>query len=309
MIINTGQRTDIPAFYAEWLSVRLREGFVCVRNPFQPKQVTRYILHPDLVDLIGFCTKDPSPMFPHMDMLRDYGQFWHVTITPYGRDIEPHTPPKRTVLAAFRTLSGIIGPDRIAWRYDPVLIHGRYSIDLHLRAFRAMADELAGFTRIAVVSFIDLYPKVLRNFPGLREVPQAEQRHLVRSFSDIAAERGMTLKTCAEGKAPERFGADCSGCMTIPMYEKALGRKLIVPAYAPARRQCSCYLGCDIGAYSSCLHLCRYCYANSNAAAAMLNHRRHDPASPFLIGGAMPGDTVHDAAQKSWIDPRLPIMI
>ena len=29
MILNTGQRTDIPAFYAEWFANRLKEGFVC----------------------------------------------------------------------------------------------------------------------------------------------------------------------------------------------------------------------------------------------------------------------------------------
>ena len=94
MIINTGQRTDIPAFYSEWFCNRLREGFVLVRNPYDPHSVTRYRLSPDVVDAIGLCTKDPSPMLEHMDLLRPYGQFWYVTITPYGRDIEPHVPGK-----------------------------------------------------------------------------------------------------------------------------------------------------------------------------------------------------------------------
>ena len=81
MIINTGQRTDIPAFYAEWFANRLKAGFVCVRNPFNPNQVSRYRLDPSIVDVIGFCTKNPAPMFPHMDLLRDYGQYWFVSIT------------------------------------------------------------------------------------------------------------------------------------------------------------------------------------------------------------------------------------
>ncbi len=33
MIINTGQRTDIPAFYSEWFYRRIQEGYVYVRNP------------------------------------------------------------------------------------------------------------------------------------------------------------------------------------------------------------------------------------------------------------------------------------
>ncbi len=68
MIINTGQRTDIPAFYAEWFANRLKAGFVLVRNPYNPVSVTRYRLSPDVVDLIGFCTKNPAPMLPRMDV-------------------------------------------------------------------------------------------------------------------------------------------------------------------------------------------------------------------------------------------------
>ena len=56
MIINTGQRTDIPAFYAEWFANRLREGFVCVRNPYDPRQVSRYLLLQFVISLAtGVC--------------------------------------------------------------------------------------------------------------------------------------------------------------------------------------------------------------------------------------------------------------
>ena len=48
MIINPGQRTDIPAFYADWFANRLREGFVLVRNPYNPQSVTHYRLTPDV---------------------------------------------------------------------------------------------------------------------------------------------------------------------------------------------------------------------------------------------------------------------
>jgi len=75
LIINTGQRTDIPAFYAEWFANRLKEGFVCVRNPYNPIQVSRYLLDPSVVDVIGFCTKNPAPMFPYMELLKAYGHF------------------------------------------------------------------------------------------------------------------------------------------------------------------------------------------------------------------------------------------
>ena len=62
MIIQTGIRTDIPAFYSQWFMNRIKEGYVLVRNPYNERQVTRYRLTPDVVDLIAFCTKNPAPM-------------------------------------------------------------------------------------------------------------------------------------------------------------------------------------------------------------------------------------------------------
>ena len=108
MIIQTGMRTDIPAFYSRWLLNRLKEGTVLVRNPYDPQSVTRYRLDPKVVDLIAFCSKNPAPMLPHMDALKDYGQYWFVTITPYGRDIEPNVPDKEKVMEDFKRLSDVV---------------------------------------------------------------------------------------------------------------------------------------------------------------------------------------------------------
>lgn len=305
MIINTGMRTDIPAFYSEWFLRRLEEGSVCVRNPFDEHQVTRYRLTPDVVDLIGFCTKDPGPLLPHLDALAPYGQYWFVTITPYGREIEPNVPEKEQVIRDFQTLSRVLGPDSVGWRYDPVFLDVVYTPKRHLRDFRQIASALSGYTKTCVISFIDLYPKVGRNFPQARTVPEGEKLELGRAFVEIAGEYGMTVKPCAEGDALAAYGADCSGCMTMETYETALHAKLHAPKRQGARKECACYLSCDIGAYNTCGHLCRYCYANYSEGAVRANMARHDPASPFLVGGPEPGDRVHDAAQESWRDGQL----
>lgn len=89
MILQTGLRTDISAFYSRWFENRLQAGFVCVRNPCNPVSVTRYRLAPEVVDLIGFCTKNPAPMFSYMNLLAPYGQYWFVTIMPYGFPRKP----------------------------------------------------------------------------------------------------------------------------------------------------------------------------------------------------------------------------
>lgn len=303
MIINTGQRTDIPAFFSQWFANRLKAGFVLVRNPYNPKSVIRYRLTPDVVDLVGFCTKNPAPMLPYMDLLEPFGQWWYVTITPYGKDIEPNVPDKLKVLESFRQLSEIIGADRMGWRYDPIFISEEWPAERHIKAFEYMARTLEGYTHTAVISFIDLYEKTRKNFPEVQGVPDDERLRLGKAFVEIASRYGMTVRPCAEGTALARFGADCSGCMTVAMYEKALRKNLIVPRFAPARKECACYLGCDIGAYNTCGHLCRYCYANYDAAAVRHNMKLHDPESPLLIGHLLPDDEVRDAVQESWIDP------
>ena len=305
MIINTGQRTDIPAFYAEWFANRLREGFVCVRNPYNPVQVSRYRLHPDVVDVIGFCTKNPAPMFLYMDLIKDYGQYWFVTITPYGKDIEPNVPDKHKLLSDFQKLSGLVGVPSIGWRYDPIFISDRYTEEYHLHAFEQIASALDGYTKTVVISFIDLYPKVKRNFPEAKEVTKQQRIRLGRSFVEIAASHGMTVKPCAEGTELAAYGADCSGCMTIKTYEEAIGKRLIAPKKKGARAECACYLACDIGAYNTCRHLCRYCYANAENAKVIKLSKQHDVNSPFLIGNYREGDKIHDVPQKSWIETQM----
>lgn len=302
MIINTGQRTDIPAFYSDWFANRLKEGFVCVRNPYNPDQVSRYRLDPSVVDCIGFCTKNPAPMFKYMDLLKDYGQYWFVTITPYARDVEPNVKDKHQVLDDFKKLSGIVGVNSIGWRFDPIFITEKYSEEYHLRAFEKMATELDGYTKTAVISFIDLYPKVKRNFPEAREVTKEQRLALGKEMVKIASAHGMVLKPCAEGDDLARFGADCGGCMRITDYEKAIDKRLNAPKRKGARAECACYLSCDIGAYNTCKHLCKYCYANAEPARVLAESRRNDPKSPFLIGNYENGDQIHDVPQKSWID-------
>lgn len=305
MIINTGQRTDIPAFYSKWFCNRLKEGIVCVRNPFNPVQVSRYRLNPDVVDVIGFCTKNPAPMLDHMDLLSDYGQYWFVTITPYGRDIEPNVPEWQKVVLDFQKLSRVVGIHSTGWRYDPIFLSDRYTHDYHIRFFSKIAEELEGYTETAVISFLDIYQKVTRNFPQGRQVPMSEKISLGAEMTEIARKHGMTLKPCAEGNFLAQYGADCSGCMTVETYEKAIGSRLQVPNKKPNRESCACYLACDIGAYDTCMHLCRYCYANSSPEQVRINIALHNPDSPFLIGNYRKEDMVHDVKQSSWIDNQL----
>ena len=106
MIISASRRTDLPAWYAEWLCRRFKEGTVLVRNPVNFHQVSRISLSPDTVDGIVFWTKNPAPLEKRLDLFSGYPYYFQFTLTPYGRDIEPHLPGKEDVLIPlFRRLA------------------------------------------------------------------------------------------------------------------------------------------------------------------------------------------------------------
>lgn len=308
MILNTGSRTDIPAYYGKWFYNRVREGYVLVRNPYFPAQVTKYLLRPEVVDVMVFCTKNPEPMMNNdefKNLISTFDIFWFVTITPYGKDIEPFVPPKEQAIQSFQTLSALVGKQRISWRYDPVFITDKYSVKEHIKQFRAMAGALADDTSQCVVSFIDLYEKTKKNFRGIRSVTAEEQEQLITAFAEIAGKFGMQIHLCCENVRLVQSNVDADGCMSKTVLENALGCKLEVPHKQAARKECDCLLGADIGAYNTCGHGCLYCYANYDMATVAANRMNHNPSSPFLIGGARAEDIVKNAVQKSWKNGQL----
>jgi DNA repair photolyase len=244
-------------------------------------------------------------MLKYLDLLKPYGMYWYVTITGYGRDIEPNVPDIQDVAETFKRLSEFAGVDSMGWRYDPIFLDDKYTKDYHLEKFEEIASALDGYTQTAVISFIDIYQKVKKNFPEAKPLEKADRMYLGEKMALIAKDHGMTLRPCAEGNELEVFGADCSGCMTQAMYEKAVHNSMNFPKVKNARASCACYLANDIGMYNTCLHMCRYCYANYDAKTVMDNNENHDPLSPLLIGHVRPEDEIHQAEQKSWIDGQL----
>ena len=300
MIINTGCRTDIPAFYAKWFMNRIREGYVLVRNPYNPNQVTKYNLLPEVVDCLAFCTKNPEPMLTYLDELDIYKQYWFVTITLYGKDIEPNVPDKKKVMESFKKLSNHIGVDSIGWRYDPIFIGGGFDVNKHITCFGNMAKELKGYTHNCTISFLDVYEKVKRNAPNINPPTKEEQIEIAKAFSRIGKENDMVIHACCEKTYLSQYGLQCNGCMSQEIVEKAINNTLQPPKRKNLRQGCNCLMGNDIGAYNTCGHLCKYCYANANKQFVIENMKKHDDNSPFLIGRSKPGDKITEAKQKSW---------
>ena len=301
MILNTGLRTDIPGFFSEWFYNRIEDGFVYVRNPYAKNQIYSYRLDPELIDCIIFCTKNPKPMFENLEKIDKFNQYWHITITPYEKEIEPNVPPINDVLESFKYLSKKLGKENVTLRYDPIFINEKYTLEKHIESFEYIINSLSGYTTEAIISFIDLYEKTKRNFPKAREVTKDERLKLGKEFAQIGKKNNIIIKTCVEGTELDKFGIDSSGCMTKEVIERAINKNLNVPKQKARNGECYCLLNNDIGEYNTCDHGCLYCYANSNKRLVKRNLKLHDPKSPILIGEIKEDDIIKEMNQKSLI--------
>ena len=294
MIISASRRTDIPSQFSEWFYNRIRAGFALVRNPFDRFQVSRVSLSPDVVDAIVFWTKNPAPMLVRLGELKDYMYYFQFTITPYGGDVEPNLPYKEDeILPTFKKLSDTIGPDRVIWRYDPILVNQKYPLDFHIGAFGRMAHELRGYTKRATISFIDVgYRMVKRNMKELKSIPPEMQIELAPELAKIAHGNSLAIDTCAEKIDLQRFGVENARCIDDRLLERLLKRSLHLGKDKAQRKDCGCASSVDIGAYDTCKNGCLYCYANLRHNKLDENAAKHDPLSPLMLGDVCDGDRV-----------------
>ena len=228
MIISVSRRTDIPAFYADWFFRRLREGFVLVRNPGNPHQVSRVPLTPDAVEGFVFWTKNPAPMLKGLPLLKNRAYYVQFTLNAYGRDVERYVPSKRDVIIpVFRELAGRIGRERVIWRYDPVFFSRTYTFEYHVRFFDRLAGLLAPFTERCIISFLDLYRNTRKGMAplGLIDVSPERQEALAAVLADIARSRGLRLETCAETMDLSRYGIGHGKCVDAALLGVSAGAK------------------------------------------------------------------------------------
>lgn len=290
MILNVSGRTDIVAFYSKWFLNRLKEGYVDVRNPFNPNLVSRIDF--DDVDLILFCTKNPIPI---VDKLGDIKipYIFHVTITPYKDDIEPNLPSKSKIIEAVKKISTRVGIDNIYVRYDPIFISEKYNIEYHIKAFTKLCSLLKGYVKTIIVSFIDNYKNVRKNLPYLkyRSFTEEDYKLIGENFSKIAKDNNMVIQTCFEERNLTEYGFIKGECMSKELAFKLTG-KTYKKWQARKGNACNCVELVDIGVYNSCNHLCKYCYANYDESKVKENINNHDINSSLLIGHINSNDII-----------------
>ena len=302
MIVNTGGRTDTVQYFSEWLLRRFEEGYALSRNPLFPHKVSRLELSPDVVDCVVFCSKNYRPILPRLREITDrFNSYCYYTITAYGHDVEPGVPPIDESMQTLIELAGIVGPQRVAWRYDPVLLTKTYTVERHLETFDHMARTLAPHIDRCIFSFVEIYEKVKFNMPELVMLTEESMDELARGMGEIAAQYGIYLQTCGTDGDFSRYGIHPSGCMTLDILGAANGVEFRTLKHKGMRHGCHCMEARDIGAYDTCPNGCKYCYANKDPRKAAENFKLHDPASLLLLGSLGPDDEVTQATQKSFL--------
>jgi len=308
MIISASRRTDIPSYYAGWLYNRIQEGYVLVRNPMNIHQISIINLEPENIDGIVFWTKDPTPMLSRLEELNKYIYYFQFTLNPYGDDVEPALPSKRNVIIpCFIELSNRIGADRVIWRYDPILLNKKYTVEKHISYFEMLAKLLKGYTKKCVISFVDMYRNTANNVKelGLETIKNEDMLILAEGFSKIAKQYGIELCTCSELIELSKYEIYHANCIDKKLFECLGNCPLKVGKDQNQRKECGCVTSIDIGAYNSCKNLCKYCYANFNTNIVNKNYQLHNPASPLLFGEVGEEDKITERKMKSFRDEQM----
>ena len=288
MIISASRRTDIPSYYGKWFMKRIREGCCQVRNPYNAAQLSQISLLPQDVDLFVFWTRDAAPFMEYLPELdgRGYRYCFLYTHVQYPPVLEPAPEPLTLKIDRFAALAETIGPEKLAWRYDPIVLSAETGYEYHLEMFSRIAGGLKGASSRVIISFLDLYRKVKRRFEGLgerfpdlwdpaEEVMTPAFSDMMQGISGAARRAGMEVQSCAERIDLSPWGIGRGKCIDERQIRSLFGLSL-APKKDPGQRQlCGCIPSRDIGAYDTCPRGCLYCYANRRYAAV-------DEDAPFL---------------------------
>lgn len=299
MIISASRRTDIPALYGQWFLERLGAGEVLVPDLYRAGGGMRVLFSPQAVDCIVFWTKNPLPLLPLLDRIEALGYcryYFSYTITAFGPELEPGLPPLAERLAGFQALSRRLGPGRVDWRFDPIILDGARTPRWYGGRFAALCRELAPYTRRCILSFADPYPHLRGLISG---AGRSQMEETAARLAEAAQKHGLPLSTCGEEGDFSPWGIGHGACISQGRVEEAAGYPVKVKPHKGQRGACQCVESVDVGIYNTCVNGCAYCYATKSAVAAQKRFASHDPRSPLLAGWPQPGQVWREKRGQS----------
>ncbi len=291
MIISASRRTDIPAFYSSWFMDKINRSYCVVSNPFNPRQVKRVSLKKEDVDLFVFWTKNPDPLIPHLEKLDRIGfnYYFLFTLNPYSEEIEPGLESVEKRIEVFQELSRLIGPGKVIWRYDPIILTRGMDLFYHREQFDFLSSALKGATRRVIISFYSSYrsgDKRLKKagmdifFP---ENWEKKRKEFLHDLAKIARQKGMVVQGCAQ-KDLEGTGIGRGKCIDNDFIEETFGLSFQAKKDTGQRPGCGCIPSQDIGSYDTCLHGCLYCYGWGSKKRVEGNFSHYNYEFPSLAG-------------------------
>ena len=305
MIINVGGRTDIVNYYTPWLLNRLSEGYAYSRNPFARENVYKLSLKPEDVDCLLFCSKNYQPILKHIGGIDEkYNILCNYTITAYGKDIEPKVPSINQSIKTLERLSDIVGVNKILWRYDPILLTEKYTVEKHLETFEYMAEKISSLVYRCIFSFVDMYKKVEENMPEIIPLAEEDKVKLLKGIGEISERYNLYTQSCATNESYEKYNIHSAGCTTREILEHAHNVVYKNVKGTGIRENCHCIPSRDIGAYNSCLSECKYCYANRKPDMPKNIIKLHDEKSLLLLGHLKEKDKLIDTEVITYTEPK-----
>ncbi|UUX52156.1 DUF1848 domain-containing protein [Nisaea acidiphila] len=290
MIISASYRTDIPAFYSDWLQARIAAGSAVVRNPYGGKP-SRVSLRPEDVDGYVFWTRNARPAHGIFDALAAAGIPFVIqyTVTGYPKALEQSVPPLKAAIGDIVALSQRFGPRAVVWRYDPVFWSSLTPPDFHREQVAGLTKALRGCVDEATFSAAHIYRKSRRNteesarHSGFtwRDPGPEEKAALLAELGAIAADAGLKPTLCCQ---TDLLGGalEPARCIDAERLADIAGRPFKARQKGN-RPGCLCAESRDIGSYDSCPHGCVYCYAVERRERAKTALKRHDPAGEALL--------------------------
>jgi len=181
LIVSVSRSTDIPAFHSKWLINRINKGYVCWVNRFNPTR-PQYISFQE-ARLFIFWTKNPVPMIPSLHWFdeRGYNYYFQYTLNNYEKEgFEPYVPPLADRIETFKQLSGLIGKQKVIWRFDPLILSSQLTVEELLIRILELGNQLINHTDKLVFSFGDIlrYRNVPKNMIRETEVYTKSTIHL-----------------------------------------------------------------------------------------------------------------------------------
>jgi DNA repair photolyase len=297
VIISASRRTDIPAFYSEWFMQRIKDGFFFRVNPFNSKMVKKFSLSIKDVDVIVFWTKNPKPLIKHLDDLnsKGYNYYFQFTLNDYPKIFEPNVPAIEDRIEIFQELSQKIGPRKVIWRYDPIILSSITPITYHLEKLEYISQKISGSTERIIISFLDFYGKVKNRIKKLgkdekiefMDLIEDDHRNdlydLVKSIKSISIKAKLRTFTCAEIIDLDDIGIEHGSCIDIGLIRDLFNIHKLFHKDKSQRKECLCGESVDMGMYDTCRFQCNYCYANSNPKKIMNNLAKYNVNNPSLV--------------------------